>query len=117
MTSETHKTIVQRFFFEALRDGKTEVLEEIMTPDCSYTDAGKLKYTNRDDFVDYVREARKPYTQIEITIHDTIAEDDRVAVRCTYHLETDLIRHTVPVMGIFRFQDEVRCGSCAENTA
>ena len=104
MTSEMHKTIVQRFFFQVLRDGKMEALEEIMTPDCSYTDGGTLKYTNRNDFTDYVREARKPYTQIKITIHDTIAEGDRVAVRCTYHLETELIRHTVPVMGIFRFQ-------------
>jgi predicted SnoaL-like aldol condensation-catalyzing enzyme len=105
MNIDTHKALVQRFFFETLRDGKTEVLEEIMAPDCSYTDGGKLKSTNRNDFAEYVREARKPYTQIEVTIHDIIAEGDRVAVRCTYHLETELIGHIVPVMGIFRFQD------------
>jgi limonene-1,2-epoxide hydrolase len=106
MKNKTHKSIVQRFFFEVLRDGKMEVLEEIMAPDCSYADGGIPKYTTRNDFEEYVREARKPYTHIEVTIHDLIAEDDRVAVRCTYHLDTELIRHTVPVMGIFRFLED-----------
>jgi predicted SnoaL-like aldol condensation-catalyzing enzyme len=105
MTIETHKAIVQRFFHEVLKDGKMEVLEEITAPDCSYADGGKLKYTNRDDFTNYVRDARKGLTHIKITIHDIIAEGDRVAVRCTYHLETERNRYTMPVMGIFRLQD------------
>jgi predicted SnoaL-like aldol condensation-catalyzing enzyme len=105
MTIETHKAIVQRFFHDVLKDGKMEVLEEITTPDCSYADGGKLKYTNRDDFTHYVREARMPYTHIEIILHDIIGEGDRVAVRCTYHLKTERNRYTIPVMGIFRFQE------------
>lgn len=104
MTIETHKSIVQRFFYEVLRDGKIEVLQEIATSDCSYTDNGKLKYTNRDDFTQYVREARMPYTHVDVTIHDMVAEGDRVAVRCTYHLEAESDRYLIPVMGIFRFQ-------------
>ena len=105
MTNELHKSIVQRFFFEALRDGKMKVLEEIMAPECSYTDGGKLKYTNRQDFTDYVKDARKDLTRIEVIIHDIIAEADRVAVRCTYNLEIDRNQYNLPVMGIFRFQD------------
>jgi predicted SnoaL-like aldol condensation-catalyzing enzyme len=107
MISKTHKDIVQRFFFQVLRDGKMEVLEEIMAPNCSYTDGGKLKYTNRDDFINYVRDARKGLSHIEITIHDVIAEGDRVAVRCTYHLEKERNRYALSVMGIFRFQDDI----------
>ena len=105
MTIETHKAIVQQFFYEVLRDGKMEVLKEILAADCSYTDGGNLKYTNRDDFTQYVREARMPYTHIDITIHDIIAEGDGVAARCTYHLETERDRYAIPVMGIFRFQE------------
>lgn len=104
MTRDTHKAIVQRFFFEVLRDGKMEMLEEIMAPDCSYTDAGKLKYTDRQDFIDYVKDARKGLTHIDVIIHDVIAEVDRVAVRCTYHLETKRNQYALPVMGIFRFR-------------
>lgn len=105
MTIEAHKAIVQRFFLEVLKDGKLEVLHEIMTPDCSYTDGGMLKFQTRDDFASYVREARDKFTNIKITIDDIIAEGNKVAVRCAYHLESARGRYVTPVMGIFHFQE------------
>lgn len=106
MTIETHKTIVQRFFLEVLRDGKMEVLKDILTPDCTYTDGGQLKHTTRVDFTNYVSEARKGFIKTNVIIEDIIAERDRVAVRCTYHLETERKRYVIPVMGIFHFRND-----------
>lgn len=105
MRIENHKSIVRRFFLEALRDGKLEVLHEILTPDCSYTDGGKLKFQTRDDFVCYVRKARDKFTNIEVTIDDIVAEGHKVAVRCTYYQKTEHNRYVTPVMGIFHFAE------------
>lgn len=105
MTTETHKVIVRRFFYEVLRDGKLEVLDEIMAPNCTYADGGKLKHKTRLAFTNYVREARAQITRVSITIHDMVAEGDRVAIRCTYHLKTESNRYVLPVMGIFRFRE------------
>lgn len=105
MTIETNKNIVRRFFMDVLTEGKMDVLEDILAPDCTYTDGGKLKYTTRDDFTNYVSEARKGFIKTKVIIEDIIAEGDRVAVRCTYHLETERDRYVVPVMGIFLFRN------------
>ncbi|MGB7056000.1 MAG: nuclear transport factor 2 family protein [bacterium] len=116
MTIETHKSIVRRFFMDVLTAGKMEVLEDILAPDCTYTDGGQLKYTTRVDFTNYVSEARKEFIKTKVIIEDIIAEGDSIAVRCTYHLETERKRYVIPVMGIFHF----RSGKIAEiwrNTA
>ena len=103
MSIETQKTIIKQFFHGALKEGKLEILEKILEPECSYMDGGKLKYTTREDFIDYVREARKPYIRTDVVIDDIIAEGEKVAVRCTYHLETNTAQVTVSVMGFFQF--------------
>ena len=76
-----------------------------MSPECSYFDGGIQEHSTRKDFIEYVREARKPYTYTEVVVEDVIAEGDKVAVRCTYHLETESDRFTIPVMGFFQFDD------------
>ena len=105
MSIETHKTIVNRFFQEGLSDGKLEILENILSPECSYFDGGIQEHSTRKDFIEYVREARKPFTYTEVVVEDVIAEGDKAAVRCTYHLETESDRFTIPVMGFFQFDD------------
>jgi len=105
MSIEIQKTIINQFFLDGLKDGKLEILEKILGPECSYIDGGKLKYTARDDFIEYVREARKPYTSTDVVVDDIIAEGDKVAVRCTYHLETKGDKATVSVMGFFQFSE------------
>lgn len=90
---------------DVLTEGKMDVLEDILAPDCTYTDGGKLKYTTRADFTNYVSETRKEFIKTKVIIEDIIAEGDRVAARCTYHLETERKCYVIPVMGIFHFRN------------
>jgi predicted SnoaL-like aldol condensation-catalyzing enzyme len=103
MSIVKQKSIVNQFFLEVLKEGKLEILDFILDSECLYIDGGKLKYSNREDFIEYVRETRKPYTTTDVVVDDIIAEGDRVATRCTYHLETKRDRVTVSVMGFFQF--------------
>ena len=103
MSIHNHKTIVKQFFRDVLSNGNLEILEDILSPECSYIDGGRLKYRTQIDFINYVREARKPFTNTNVVVEDLIAQGDKIAVRCTYHLETESDRYTVPVMGIFHF--------------
>ena len=103
MPGEAHKSVVRRFFQEALENGQTAVLEEILDPCCSYFDGGALRFTNRDDFIAYLIEARERFTETTVVIDDVVAEGDKVAVRCEYHLATDGDRSRYAVMGFFEF--------------
>ena len=105
MSIETQKSIVKQFFQEVLEDGKLEILEKILNPECTYIDAGEQKFTNRGDFIEYVREGRKPFTKFDVVINDIIAEGEKLAVRCTYHLDTKTVQTTLAVMGFFQFQE------------
>lgn len=97
--------MVRRFFREALENGQIDVLEEILDPRCAYFDGGALRFTSRDDFIEYVIEAREPYTETGVVIDDLVAEGDKVAVRCEYHLATDGDRSRYAVMGFFEFRE------------
>lgn len=105
MSIETQKSMIIKFFQEVLENGKLTILEKILKPECSYIDAGELKFTNRRDFIEYVREGRKPYTDIDVFIHDIVAEGEKVAVRCTYRHATKTVQTTFAVMGFFQFQE------------
>ena len=105
MTVEIHKTIVVRFFQEGLKNGQTDIFEEILTPNCTYTPEGKLMCSNRDEFTAYVIEALEPYIKREITIDSIFAEDDNVAVRCTYYFDTNEAQYVMKVMGFFEFSE------------
>ena len=106
MSIELQKNIVERFFLDALQEGELEILEKILDSKCSYFDGGMLNYTKREEFIEYVREGRKPYASIEVVIDEIISEDDKVAVRCTYKLGTDVDQYTFSVMGFFQFYED-----------
>lgn len=105
MPGEAHKSVVRRFFREALENGQTAVLEEILDPRCAYFDGGALRFTSRDDFIEYVIEAREPYTETSVVIDELVADGDKVAVRCEYQLATDDGRSRFAVMGFFEFRE------------
>ena len=105
MSNEVHKAIVHRFFREALEEGRTDTLREILDPHCSYVDGGDLRFTSRDDFVGYVVEAREPFERTDVVIEDLISEGNKAAVRCAYHLTADGVRSTFSVMGFFQFHE------------
>lgn len=105
MSIEVHKAIVRRFFGEALESGRMETLHEILDPHCIYVDGGELRFTSRDDLVGYVLEARERFTRTDVVIDDLIAEGDKVAVRCEYHLMAEGVPSTLSVMGFFQLRE------------
>jgi predicted ester cyclase len=103
---EARKSAVRRFFQEGLQNGRTDTLRELLDPHCTYFDGGELRVANRGDFIDYVVEARASYTETSVVIDDLIAEGDKVAARCRYHLTSDGGRSTFAVMGFFQFSED-----------
>ncbi len=103
MSNDIQKSIVKQFFLEGLKEGKLEIFEKILDSECSYFDGGKLKLSTREDFIEYVREAQKIHTSIDVVIDEIVSEDDKVAVRCTYNLGTKEDQAVFSVMGFFQF--------------
>ena len=86
MMIEERKARVRRFFARVAGEGDLAAVDALLGAGCRYWDAGRLRTSGRDEFADYLVVARSPYDQIHVEIQDIIAEGDRVAVRCTYHL-------------------------------
>jgi len=86
MSTEANKAIVRRFFDQAINQRTLDVLDEILAPDF---EGNKLEIEQRSNtraelkqMLEMVFDAFPDYQQ---TIHDWIAEDDRVVVRWTTH--------------------------------
>ena len=104
MSIETPKNIIYQYF-QALNDGQFKILEELLCPDCSYIDAGDIMFTNRGEIIEYFRKARRLHTKFDVVISDLVAERDKAAVRCMFHLDTNAVQTTVAVMGFFQFHE------------
>jgi predicted ester cyclase len=80
--SEANKTLVARYYKEILEQGKLELIGEIFDPDfhshlSNGTDLALESYTG------FIGASFSALSDIEITIHDQIAESDKVATRWT----------------------------------
>jgi steroid delta-isomerase-like uncharacterized protein len=68
---ETNKTILRRYYEEALNQGNLSVIEELFTPELVET------------FKQAVTMSRTAFPDLQVTIEDQIAEGDRVVTRWT----------------------------------
>jgi predicted ester cyclase len=119
MSSASRKTIVRRYFEEALDKRNLDVLDEIVAADCVIhrpeTQEAILGLTA---FKQVLGNILQVYREFNTTIHDLIAEDDRVACRLSHRAvnrgkwTSRLGRHDVagkpvswPAIAIFRFRD------------
>jgi predicted SnoaL-like aldol condensation-catalyzing enzyme len=103
--SEDNKRMVIYFFNEVVGQGNEDAVNALLASNCRYYDAGRVKTTNVQEFIDYLVEARMPFDSIKIEIQNIIAEGNRVAVRYSYHsvLAGELI--VVPAMAEFLIED------------
>jgi len=104
--SEVNKDMVIYFFNEVVGLGNEDAVKEILAPNCKYYDAGRVKTTNVQEFIDYLKKAREPFESIKIEIDNIIAEGNWVAVRYTYNsvLSGELL--VIPAMADFLIEDE-----------
>ncbi len=119
MSTASYKATVRRYFEEVIDQGNLALLDEIAATDC---------LIHRPEFQEPLRgitafrqaleRILQVYSDFHTTIHDLIAEDDRVAIRLSHRAvnrgewNSRLGRHDVagkPVswsaITIFRFQD------------
>jgi predicted SnoaL-like aldol condensation-catalyzing enzyme len=104
-TQEDTKTIVKQFFKEVVGHGNIDVVNALLTPNCKYFDAGRVKTANVQEFIDYLEKARLPFDSIDVKIDKIIAEGNRVVVRYSYHSVLAGELTVVPAMADFLIED------------
>ena len=119
MSTASCRAIVRRYFGEALDKRKLDVLDEIVTIDCLiHRPETQEPIRGLTAFKQCLEGILQVYSEFNTTIHDLIAEDDRVACRLSHRAvnrgewTSRLGRHDVagkpvswPAIAIFRFRE------------
>jgi len=102
---EENKNKVIYFLNEVVGQGNETAVNELLAPNCKYYDAGKVKTSNIQEFIDYLKKARMPFESIKIEIDNIIAEGNWVAVRYTYLSVLGGEHIVVPAMADFLIEN------------
>ena len=84
MTPEENKAIIRRFYDEVMRQGRVQVLDEIMDPD--FVDHGEALFGSprgRDVLAQAIAGSHSILTGLSVNLEDIIAEGEMVGVRGT----------------------------------
>ena len=82
--SQSPRDIAIRWFEEVWNKGRLEAIDELATEDAkSYGFPQPESVLTRDEFREYIMEFRQSFTHVHISVDETVAEDERVAVRWT----------------------------------
>jgi predicted ester cyclase len=85
MSIESNKTVVRRYFEEAVDERNLDVLDEIVTTDCIiYRPEASEPIRGLEAFKQALERILQVYSEFTTTIHDLIAEEDRVACRLSH---------------------------------
>jgi predicted ester cyclase len=96
MSLETNKEIVRRFNVDVIQGGRREVFEELMAADFVNRSAPAGMPCDRDSMWNTFENVLRPaFSDFAVTIHDQIAEGDKVTTRKTF-----TGRHTGAIFGI-----------------
>jgi predicted ester cyclase len=119
MSIEQNKAFVRRYFVEVVDKGNIDVLNELFTTDCIIHRPEMLEpIVGIEAFRQTLGGILQVYSQFTTTIHDLIAEEDRVACRLSHRAvnrgewTSRIGRHEVagktvtwPAIAIFRFRE------------
>jgi steroid delta-isomerase-like uncharacterized protein len=84
MSLEANKAVVRRLFDEVINRGDLAVVEELLTEDVAFLGrGGKAAIRGIDAFKRVVTTLRTAFADYRFTMHDEIAEGDRVVARFT----------------------------------
>ena len=79
------KEVVRRYFEEVLDKGKIDILDELATTDCViHRPEMPEPIAGLEAFREVLRRILQVYSEFSTTIHDLVAEDDRVACRLSH---------------------------------
>ena len=119
MSIASNKAIVRRYFEEAVDKRNLDILDEIVTTDCViHRPEAPERIRGLDAFKHALEKILQVYSEFTTTIHDLIAEGDRVACRLSHRAvnrgewTSRIGRHAVagktvtwPAIAIFRIRD------------
>src|SRR5262245_14870372 len=85
MSSESNKEIVRRFFEEVVDKGNLDLVNELYTTDCVvHRLESPQPIVGTQAWKQALKRIRQVYSEVKTTIHDLIAEDNRVACRLSH---------------------------------
>jgi steroid delta-isomerase-like uncharacterized protein len=78
-----YKEMAERWYGEVVSGGKTELIDELCSPD--FLDHDPLPGTSADlaGIKEFVAQIRAAFPNLQVTVDDLIGEGDRLAVRST----------------------------------
>ena len=91
-TTEENKEVVRRFYEDAYGQGRLEVLDEVLSNDYvlhipglgGLIPAVDVPTSGQTDEAERIRELRREFPDLRVTIPDMVAEGETVAIRMTY---------------------------------
>jgi len=78
--TERERSLGQRWFEEVWNQGRREAVAEMLAPDAVIHD-GATDTVGQNGFYDFFDRMNAAFSQIHVTVEDTIAEGDKVCVR------------------------------------
>jgi predicted ester cyclase len=85
MSTASHKAIVRRYFEEALDQMNVAILDDIVTTDCIiHRPEVPESIRGLAAFKQFFERIPQVYSELTTTIHDMLAEEDRVACRLSH---------------------------------
>jgi predicted ester cyclase len=85
MSIASNKVIVRRYFEEVLDKRKLDILDELVAPDCIiHRPEASAPIRGLEAFKRALESILAVYSEFETTIHDLIAEEDRIACRLSH---------------------------------
>jgi len=119
MSVASHKAIVCRYFEEVVDKSNLDILDEIVTTDCIiHRPEASEPIRGLEAFKQALQKILQVYSEFTTSIHDLIAEEDRVACRLSHRAvnrsewTSRIGRHAVsgktvswPAIAIFRIRD------------
>jgi predicted ester cyclase len=81
MSTEENKAIVRRYVEECWNKKSLSTLDELFAPNCLHYMNGRLNHQGPEDYKNALEAWFKAFPDIQHTIEDEVAEDDKVVIR------------------------------------
>lgn len=85
MSIEENKAAILRTFEEVFNQGNVALIDDLFTPDVVFNSTSRQEGPTRgiEEYREFVRGFLAAFCDVRFTVHDIVAEGDRVVVRAT----------------------------------
>lgn len=105
MSAEENVQIMRRWFQEVWNQGRTETLYELFSPEgvAHGQESAEAELRGPQEFEGFVRKIRGAFSEIQLTVEDVFAADDKGVLRWS-----GVMKHTGDALGMPSSQQTVR---------